>query len=75
MTCLDAIVRLMLSWDESLRRLHGSAPTISDVEERWVYDTQAALRDFDESLDNTHLAAEQVTEWLASKFTPGRRKS
>jgi hypothetical protein len=60
------IVRLLPSWDEALRRLHGRAPTISDFEARWVYETQVALRDYDYSLDNSDLSAEQVAAWLAA---------
>ncbi len=60
------IVRLMPTWDESLRRLHARPPTISDAEARWVYDTQEALRDYDVTLDNSTLSAEAVAAWLAS---------
>src|SRR5579871_4699455 len=30
------IVRLMIAWEESLRRLHSRPPTISDSEAQWV---------------------------------------
>jgi hypothetical protein len=60
------IVRLMPSWDESRWRLHERMHTISDTEARWVYDQQAALKDFDHSLDNTHIPAQEAAAWLAS---------
>ena len=63
------IVRLMPTWDESLRRLHARPPTISDEEARWVYETQVALRDFDHDLDNGALSAEDVAAWLATLRT------
>jgi chloramphenicol 3-O-phosphotransferase len=63
---LCRIVRLMPTWEESLKRLHERPQTISDEEARWVYDTQTALQDFDFSLDNTYMAAEEVAAWLAS---------
>ncbi len=59
------IVRLMPAWEESLKRLHARAPTISDSEARWVYATQEALTDFDYSLDNTNMSAEDVAKWIA----------
>lgn len=61
------IVRLMPAWDESLRRLHGRAASISDSEARWVYDTQDALTDFDASLDNGAMSADEVAAWLAER--------
>jgi len=56
----------MLSWDESLRRLHERAHTITDAEAQWVYNTQELLRDYDYTLDNTTLSPEAVAAWLAS---------
>ena len=60
------IVRLMPSWDEVLKRLHERPPTITDAEARWTYDMQINLQDFDHSIDNTHMSAEDVAAWLAS---------
>lgn len=60
------IVRLMPSWDETLKRLHGRSASITDVEAKWIYDTQIALHDFDHSIDNSLMTAEKVAEWLAS---------
>jgi hypothetical protein len=60
------IVRLMPSWEESLRRLHERSHSITDAEAKWVYETQVALQDFDYSIDNSTLSAEKVAEWLAS---------
>src|SRR5215217_7499168 len=54
------IVRLMPSWDEALKRLHERSHSITDAEARWVYDTQVALQDFDHSVDNTLMSAEEV---------------
>ncbi len=59
------IVRLLPSWEEALKRLQGRPPTISEGEARWVYETQVALSDYDYSLDNSDLTAEQVAWWLA----------
>jgi chloramphenicol 3-O-phosphotransferase len=61
------IVRLMPSWDEALRRLHGRAASISDNEARWVYDTQEALTAYDVSLDNGAMTADEVAAWLAQR--------
>jgi chloramphenicol 3-O-phosphotransferase len=69
--CPLRIVRLMPTWEESLRRLHERPHSISDAEARWVYDAQMALRDFDYSLDNTNVPVEQAAAWLAS--LPGQR--
>jgi hypothetical protein len=60
------IIRLLPSWDESLRRLHERMHTISDTEARWVYDQQVALKDFDQSLDNSHIPAQEAAAWLAA---------
>lgn len=60
------IVRLMPSWEESLKRLHARPHTITDAEARWVYDTQVGLTDFDHSIDNSLMPPESVAEWLAS---------
>lgn len=60
------IVRLLPTWAESLRRLHGRKPTISDEEAQWVYETQENLRDFDVSIDNTHVAADEVVREIAT---------
>ncbi len=60
------IVRLLPSWEESLRRLHARPPSISDAEARWVYATQAALADFDFTLDNTAVSAADVASWIAA---------
>jgi hypothetical protein len=60
------IVRLMVSWDESLQRLHGRPHTITDAEAQWVYATQQLLQDYDYTLENTTLSPEAVAAWLAS---------
>lgn len=60
------IVRLMPTWDESLRRLHERPPTISDAEAQWVYRTQETLTNVDFTLDNTSLSSDDVAAWLAS---------
>jgi hypothetical protein len=60
------IVRLMPSWDESLRRLHGRSQTITDAEAQWVYTTQQLLQHYDYTLDNTTLSPEAVAAWIAS---------
>ncbi len=60
------IVRLMPSWDESLRRLHSRPHTITDAEAQWVYATQQSLQQYDYSLDNTALSPEAVAAWLVS---------
>ena len=59
------IVRLIPSWPEALKRLHGRSDRITDAEAEWVYETQSSLQDFDYSLDNTLIAAEDVAAWLA----------
>jgi chloramphenicol 3-O-phosphotransferase len=61
------IVRLMPTFDESLRRLHARPASISDGEARWVYDTQEALTDYDVSLDNGTMTADDVAVWLAKR--------
>ncbi len=60
------IVRLLPSWAELLRRLHARPPSISDEEARWVHDTQAALTDFDFTLDNSAVSAEDAAAWIAA---------
>lgn len=65
------IVRLLPTWDETLRRLHGRHASINDAEAKWVYDTQVSLQDFDHSLDNTHLSVEEVAVWLAGNSFEG----
>jgi len=60
------IVRLLPSWETSLKRLHERPPSISDSEARWVYDTQLALTDFDLSIDNSALSVEEVARRLAA---------
>jgi hypothetical protein len=60
------VVRLMLSWDESLQRLHGRPDTITDAEALWVYASQQLLQDYDYTIDNTTLSPEAVAAWLAS---------
>src|SRR5207253_2223452 len=59
------IVRLMPSWDESLRRLHERPHSITDAEAQWVYATQQSLQDFDYTIDNTNLSPEDIAAWLA----------
>ncbi len=59
------ILRLLPTWEESLRRLHARPPTISDAEAQWVYATQAQLTDFDYNLDNTNMSPQDVARWLA----------
>jgi hypothetical protein len=60
------IVRLMPSWEETLRRLHARPPSITQEEAWWVYQQQAALHDFDYSFDNTAVSIEATAQWLAS---------
>lgn len=60
------IVRLMPRWDVALKRLHERPPSISDDEARWVYETQAALRDFDFSIDNSEQSAEATAAELSA---------
>jgi chloramphenicol 3-O-phosphotransferase len=60
------VVRLLPSWEESLRRLRARPVHISEAEARWFYERQLALREFDFGLDNTHLPPEEVAAWLAS---------
>lgn len=60
------IVRLMPTWDETLRRLRERLPTVSEDEARMLYDQQQNLRDFDHTLDNTALSADDAAAWLAN---------
>ena len=60
------IVRLMVSWEELLRRLHERPHTITDAEAQWVYTTQELLQDYDYTVDNTALSPEAVAAWLAA---------
>ena len=60
------IVRLMPSWEETLIRIHQRPHSITDDEAQWVYKQQTLLKDFDQSIDNTHMPAEDVAQWLAS---------
>ena len=60
----NRIMRLLPSCDESLRRLKERPPSITEAEARMLYDQQQALRDFDFSLDNSILSAEEVAMWL-----------
>jgi hypothetical protein len=60
------IIRLMPSWEETLKRLHERPHTITDDEARWVYQQQQSLTDFDHSIDNSLMSAEEVAAWLAS---------
>jgi chloramphenicol 3-O-phosphotransferase len=64
--CPVRVVRLLPSWEESLRRLKARPVHISEAEARWFYDRQVALLEFDYGLDNTHLPPEEVAAWLAS---------
>jgi hypothetical protein len=58
------IVRLLPDWNTCLERLHKRAPTITDEEARWVYDTQVLLKDFDTSIDNSAMSPNEVSERL-----------
>ena len=60
------VIRLLPSWEESLRRLRQRPVPISEAEARWFYERQLALREFDFGLDNTHLPPDEVAAWLAS---------
>jgi hypothetical protein len=60
------IVRLLPSWEASLKRLHERPPSISDSEARWTYDAQLALTNFDATIDNSQLSVEQVAQQLAA---------
>jgi hypothetical protein len=64
------IIRLMPSWDESLRRLHQRQHTITDAEAEWVYHQQTLFDDFDHTLDNTDMTAEAVAAWIVSLPNP-----
>jgi hypothetical protein len=60
------VVRLLPSWEESLRRLRARPVHISEAEARWFYEKQVALLEFDYGLDNTYMPPEEVAAWLAS---------
>ncbi len=69
------MVKLMPSWDESLKRLHERSHTITDAEARWVYDQQTLLQDVDYSLDNTSMSPETAARWLAGLPRPNAVKT
>lgn len=58
------IIRLMPDWTEALRRLHARPHSITDAEAQWVYNSQVALQDFDYSLDNSLISAQEAAAWL-----------
>ncbi|MEO8397322.1 MAG: hypothetical protein ABI700_30275, partial [Chloroflexota bacterium] len=60
------IVRLLPGWEVALKRLHQRPHSISDSEARWTYDAQLSLTDFDLSIDNSDLSAEEVAQQLAA---------
>ena len=60
------VVRLLPSWEVSLKRLHGRPPSISDSEARWTYDAQLGLTEFDLSIDNSARTVEHVAQQLAA---------
>ncbi len=62
------IIRLLPSWDESIRRLHERKHTITDVEAKWVYDLQNNLTIFDFSIDNSNLSAEEIADKLLQVY-------
>jgi len=58
------IVRLLPTWGVCVERLHARPHSITDDEARWVYDTQVMLQNFDITLDNSNISAENVAKWL-----------
>lgn len=62
------IVRLMPTWEESLKRLRGKG-TISDDEALFIYKLQEQLSNFDHTIDNTNLKPESVLMELENFFT------
>lgn len=60
------VVRVLPSWEESLRRLRQCPAPMTEAEARWYYEKQVAFLEFDYGLDNTYLPAEEVAAWLAS---------
>jgi predicted kinase len=59
------IVRLLPTWEESLRRHHTREHGITDEEASLVYDHQRQLTNFDATIDNSVLEPEDVAAWLA----------
>ncbi len=65
-----AIVLLLPTWEESLRRLHGRSHSITEHEARLLYDQQQTLTNYDHRLDNTTFSASDAARWLA-ELRPG----
>jgi hypothetical protein len=59
------IVRLLPTWEETLRRLNGRPHSVTESEARMLYEGQLALRGFDFTLDNSQLSPDEVVRWLA----------